>query len=138
MGNYKLHSSVIKNIDTLKSEKLKKAVKDFINYTSVDFGVIHNGAFRTAEMQQELFNQGVSQCDGHINKSKHQSGLAVDIVPYVNNKYTWDRDTCLYLSGQFANYLKMKGIKYINGSDFNGDGDLKNDSWDPCHFEVTE
>ena len=138
MSKYTLHSSVIKIIDTLKSDMLKNAVKDFINYTPVDFGVIKNGGYRTEEEQKELFNKGVSQCDGHIYKSKHQSGLAIDIVPYVNGKYTWDRDTCLYLSGAFRAYCSMKGLSVINGADWNGDGDLKNDSWDVVHFEVKE
>lgn len=138
MSKYTLHTSVIKNINTLKSKTLKKAVKDFINYTPVDFGVINNGAFRTAEEQQDLYNKGVSKCDGYIRKSKHQSGLAVDIVPWVNGEYTWDRDTCLYLSGAFRAYCSLNGINVTNGADWNGDGDLKNDSWDVVHFEVAE
>lgn len=137
-GKFKLHSSVIKNIDTLKSEKLKTAVKDFIDYTPIDFTVLNNGALRTAEMQNELYKKGNSQLDGYKYKSKHQSGLAVDIVPWVDGKPIWERDYVMRLSGAFACFLDMCGIEYINGADWNGDGNLKGDSWDGCHFEVKE
>jgi len=132
---YKLAQSCLENIDTLRDEKLKYLVIDFINVTPVDFGVIKNGAFRTAEKQNQLYKNGVSQLDGYKYKSKHQSGLAVDLVPWVDGKYTWDRDTCLYLAGAFRLFCKMHSYPIINGADWNGDGDLKNDSWDPCHFE---
>jgi peptidoglycan L-alanyl-D-glutamate endopeptidase CwlK len=45
--------------------------------------------FRTAEEQQELYAKGrtedgpiVTYKDGIVRKSKHQLGLAVDVVPY--------------------------------------------------------
>ena len=138
MRKYTLHPSVIKNIDTLKSETLKTAVKDFIDYTPIDFVVLSNGALRSAELQNELYKKGNSQCDGYKYKSKHQSGLAVDIVPWVNNKPTWDRDYVMRLSGAFCSFLNLVGIDFINGADWNGDGDLNGDSWDGCHFEVKE
>ena len=138
MGNYTLHNSVLKTINTIKSEKLRESVKEFINFTPIDFIVPYDGAFRTAEFQNEIFNREnkPSKCDGYKIKSKHQSGLAVDIVPWVNGKPTWERDYVMRLSGAFYTFLKTKGIKFINGGDWNNDGDLKGDSWDGCHFEV--
>ena len=119
-----------------KSKELKQSVKDFINYTPVDFVVLKNGALRTAEMQNELYRIGNSQLDGYKHKSAHQSGLAVDIVPWVDNKPTWERDYVMRLSGAFYSFLKQRGIKFINGADWNDDGNLAGDSWDGCHFEV--
>ncbi len=138
MEKYKLHESVIKNIDTLKSETLKKAVKDFINYTPIDFGVIENGAFRTEEDQNLIFAKTprVTNCDGYTVKSKHQSGLAVDIVPWVNGRYSWDEKHCTGLACAFATYLNMKGIEFVGGYDWNKDGILNEKFYDPCHFEV--
>jgi len=138
MARYTLHESVIKNIDTLKSEALKTAVKDFINYTPIDFTVLSNGALRTPELQNSLFKKGYSQLDGYKYKSKHQSGLAIDIVPWVNGAPTWDRDYLMRLSGAFSCFLKMSNIDHRNGADWNGDGDLTGDSWDCAHFEVKE
>lgn len=137
MSKYKLAQSVINVIDTLKNEELRDAVKDFINYTPIDFGVLSSGGYRTAEEQNVLYKKGVSQLDGYKYKSRHQSGLAVDIVPWVNGKYTWDENACLYLAGAFKTYCNMKGINIINGADWDGDGDLSNNTFiDPCHFEL--
>lgn len=138
MNRFKLHPSVIAIIDTLQSETLKHAVKDFIDYTPIDFGVITNGAYRTAEDQNELFMKSpkVTNCDGYRNKSRHQSGLAVDLVSFVNNQYTWDGKHATGLACAFATYLKMKRIEFIGGYDWNGDGNLNETFYDPCHFEV--
>ena len=140
MSKYTLHKSVIAVIDTLQSEVLKQAVKDFINYTPFDFGVIKNGAFRTAEDQNKLFNKSpkVTNCDGYKYKSRHQSGLAIDLVPYVNGSYTWDKTHCSVLAGAFSTYLNTLGIDYIGGFDWNSDGNLNEKFYDPCHFEVKE
>ena len=59
-----------------------------IQYTAVDFGV--TSGVRTAEEQHELFKRGASQCDGYKKKSKHQSGLAVDVVGYIGPKISWE------------------------------------------------
>jgi len=138
MAKYTLHPSVIKIIDTLHSETLKTAVKDFIDYTPIDFTVLSNGALRTPELQNSLFKKGYSQLDGYKYKSKHQTGLAVDLVPWVNGKPTWERDYIMRLSGAFSAFLKISNIDYINGADWNNDGDLSVDSWDGVHFEVKE
>ena len=82
---YKLHQSVIDILETLRksgnpeSEKLIIAVKKFVTVTPIDFGIIKNGAYRTAQEQNALFNKKphVTNCDGFIHKSFHQSGLAV-------------------------------------------------------------
>lgn len=136
MSKYYLGDKVKEYINTLKSRRLKRAVLDFINYTPVDYVVLYDGAFRSAELQHEKYVQGFSKCDGYKNKSNHQSGLAVDIVPWVNGVPTWDREHVQRLAGAFYVYLKMKGIKFINGGDWNDDGCLVGDSWDGCHFEV--
>jgi peptidoglycan L-alanyl-D-glutamate endopeptidase CwlK len=136
MSKYTLHKSVLKHIDTLKSEELKTAVKDFINYTPIDFVVIESGGLRTAELQNALFKKGYSQLDGYKYKSAHQSGLAVDIVPWVNNEPSWDIKHCTGLACAFASYLNLKGIKFVGGYDWNNDGILNESFYDPCHFEV--
>jgi len=59
-----------------------------IQYTAVDFGV--TSGLRTAEEQHELFKRGASQCDGYEKKSRHQTGLAVDVVGYIGPKISWE------------------------------------------------
>lgn len=138
MSRFVLHSSVIKIIDTLKSERLKFAVKDFINYTPIDFVVIKNGGYRTAEEQNKLFKKvpKVTNCDGYVYKSAHQSGLAVDLVPWVSGKPTWDLEYAKCLGGAFVAYCNMKNIPIKWGGDWSRDGVFQKDDFDPYHFEV--
>jgi hypothetical protein len=142
--NYSLGKKSLKNIDSIvvsgkkASRILAAAVCDFINDTPIDYGVIDNGGFRTTEDQQLLFKKKRSKCDGINKKSYHQSGLAIDLVPWVNKKYTWDRDHCLVLAGAFLSYCNRMEIPVTSGVDWNGDGNIKNDSWDPCHFQIKD
>jgi peptidoglycan L-alanyl-D-glutamate endopeptidase CwlK len=74
------------NVNKILVELTKRA----ITKTPVDFGIIRNGGFRTAEMQAELYSKGRSRCDGYIKVSHHQLGNAVDLIPYIDKKYTWE------------------------------------------------
>lgn len=140
MQKYTLHKAVLKRLDTLKSETLKDLVKGFIHFTPIDFMVISNGAFRTAEEQHELFlkEPKVTNCDGYKLKSAHQSGLAVDLVPWVNGKPTWDKIHTSSLGASFKTYCNMLGVEVIWGGDWDDDGDLKESFFDPAHFQIEE
>ena len=140
--SYSLGKNTTRNLESiLKSGKssskiLVNAVKDFINDTPIDFCIISNGGYRTAETQMELFLAGNSKCDGIKNKSYHQTGLAVDLVPWVDGKMTWDSIHCFYLAGAFMAYCNRLNIPITCGADWNSDGNLKTDSWDPCHMQI--
>lgn len=72
---------------------LQRVVRQAITLTKQDF-CVYDGA-RTAQEQNALFKKGVSQKDGFKNKSNHQItadgyGHAVDLVPWVNGRATWD------------------------------------------------
>ena len=56
----------------------------------IDFGIPRHGGLRTAEEQQQLFNDKASQLDGIVKKSYHQSGMALDVFAYVDGKASWD------------------------------------------------
>lgn len=148
---YSLHSSSIKNLETLlyskapNSRVLVSLVKDFIKVTPIDFAIIRNGGYRTAEEQNKIYQKGrtigakgntVTDCDGYRYKSKHQSGLAVDLVPWIKGAYSWDRDHALVLAGAFIAFCRVKGFNVVSGADWNMDGYIKYDSWDPVHFEI--
>lgn len=143
MRDYVLGERSLKNLNTLnKSGKdssriLIAAVEDFINDTPIDFGIIENGGYRTAEQQKDLFDIGVSKCDGYKKKSFHQSGLAIDLVPWVSGKYTWDKNHAFFLAGAFLSYCNRLKIPVTSGADWDSDGNLK-DGWDPCHFQIKE
>ncbi len=138
---YELGKNTKRNLYTILqsgnhlSSVLVKAVEEFIKVTPIDFCIISNGGYRTAEEQKVLFDKGVSRCDGTTHKSNHQGGLAVDLVPWVDGSMTWEKAHAYYLSGAFIMFCIERGYNVTSGSDWNRDGNLK-DGWDPCHMEI--
>ena len=61
-----------------------------IEKSQVDFGILKLGGMRTAEEQHKLFLEGRSKVDGLVKPTTHQTGMAVDFVPYIDGRYTWD------------------------------------------------
>jgi peptidoglycan L-alanyl-D-glutamate endopeptidase CwlK len=139
---FKLGKASTRNLETLlkskrpESEKMVKLVKEFIKITTIDFCILKTGGLRTAKQQKVLFKKGYSQLDGYKYKSRHQLGLAVDLVPWVRGKASWGTKECFLLAGEFKMFCLMQGVQLISGADFNNDGDLTGDSWDPCHHEL--
>lgn len=78
---------------TAKLNEINPVLKDLaikaLSKSTVDFGIPSTGGKRTAEEQKVLFDKGFSQKDGTIKKSYHQSGNAVDLVPYIDGGFTW-------------------------------------------------
>ncbi len=52
---------------------------------------------RTAEEQNRLFQKGRSKADGYDRKSYHQTGKALDVIPYVNGNKTYPDTEYFYL-----------------------------------------
>ena len=69
---------------------LRGLVIETIKVTRQDFGIIKGGGFRTAELQNYYYKIGTSTKDGYKKLSYHQSGLAVDLIPWNGKKYTWE------------------------------------------------
>lgn len=63
---------------------LVAVVKRAILITDMDF-VVYDGK-RSAKEQNRHYKNGVSQLDGYKKKSYHQSGNAVDLVPYIKGR----------------------------------------------------
>lgn len=146
MGKFKLGKNTRENLESIlksgnpASKILVEAIEDFMETSCpIDFCILKGGGFRTPEDQKSMFDRGVSKCDGYTNKSEHQKGLAVDLVPWINGKPSWHRDSCFYLAGAFISYCRERGIPVTSGSDWDGDGNLKEgDSWDPCHMQIKD
>jgi peptidoglycan L-alanyl-D-glutamate endopeptidase CwlK len=63
---------------------LVEVVRRALSICPVDFGV-HDG-IRTEAEQRALFNAGASR----TMESRHLTGHAVDLVPYINGKMRWE------------------------------------------------
>ncbi len=71
-------------------ELLQELAEKCIQKSPYDFGITSTGGLRTAEQQRVLFDTGTTHCDGVKIKSYHQSGKALDLIPYIGGSYTWE------------------------------------------------
>lgn len=124
-----------------------------ISISPVDFGILETGGERSAEMQNSIFKQGFSGCDGYTKKSYHQSGNALDLVPYINGKYTWSNKQA-FIDIYYAFVEAEKQLRHIymipdeihfhhglfwNWKDLDNDGELEITDklgWDASHIEI--
>lgn len=102
-----------------------------IKISKVDFGIPEFGGKRTHFDQRELFDRGASKCDGTKIKSKHQSGLALDVYAYVDGKASWDTE-----------HLTMVAVAMLQAASRLGHrlawGGLWTSFVDMPHFELLE
>lgn len=80
---FRLGSRSLKNLEGVHPD-LVKVVQRAIQITKQDFAVIEG--LRTLERQKELLAKGVSK----TLRSRHLTGHAVDIVPWVDGSVSWD------------------------------------------------
>lgn len=107
-----------------------------------DFGIPQHGGKRTGDEQNLLFLDGLSQKDGYLKLSKHQSGEAFDIYAYINRKASWDKDDLEALSLHIRWIAKTRyNIILIWGGDWDNDGirvdkDGNESFFDGGHFQI--
>ncbi len=83
MGQFKLGKTSLRELDGVHAD-LVAVVQRAIALTAQDFSV-HDG-IRTLADQQRLVAKGASQ----TLDSRHLTGHAVDLVPYINGKLRWE------------------------------------------------
>jgi len=121
-----------KKLKTLKP-KLAEVLTELSKI--VDFTIIEG--VRTPERQKELLAQGKSTTlnSKHIADPKDGLSSAVDIIV---NPIKWDDSARnYYFAGFVRGYAEAKGVKLRNGSDWDGDFDVKDQTFnDLVHFEL--
>lgn len=140
---------------------LQKVMLYAITRSDIDFGISYG--LRTVEEQFELYKKGrslingkwvvdktkggiVTQKDGINNKSKHNTGEAVDIFMVFpnNNGESYNRFALCYVAGivrSASEELYAKGViknKVTWGANWDSDGDFLFDHTfvDMPHFEI--
>lgn len=129
----------------------QKLAQKIISRVIYDLSVLNTGGLRTAEMQYDIFIAGNSGCDGYKKKSYHQSGLAIDFVPYIDGKNTWKNGLAFLTNAKtiFECWDEMVAAGenqdyYLHWGGYWGDKDLDGDNlleitdklgWDMAHFE---
>ena len=88
---FKLGRTSKKNLKGI-DERLYSLVERTIAKSKIDFGIPEYGGLRTPQEQNNLFHRRpkVTNLDGFINKSYHQTGKAFDIFAYDGKKACWD------------------------------------------------
>lgn len=96
---------------------------------------------RTEEQQEDMVRRGYSRL--HFPKSKHNKypSLAIDAVPYYANhdpKIDWqDMEKFCYFGGIVKGIASQMGIKVRWGGDWDGDNNLRDQTWmDLPHYEL--
>jgi peptidoglycan L-alanyl-D-glutamate endopeptidase CwlK len=117
----KLSRRSLQNIDFIEPE-LAIVIGMVLARGNVDFTVI--SGFRTAEEQNKMFAKGVSKLDGYENKSYHQSGMAIDFIPYPFNGWD-DKESFRKVWDELAYCARYLGFKHGKHID-----------WDGGHFEI--
>lgn len=102
--------------------KLRRVVERAIQITEQDF-TVHDG-LRTIQEQKEYVKKGVSK----TMKSKHLTGRAVDLVPYINGQLRWEEEPCRKIAAAVKAAAKELGVKVEWGYDLWG--------WDMPHYQL--
>lgn len=131
-----------------RSEKSLEGVHPLMDFLAravvAEFDCTVTDGFRTEAEQMKLYANGrtnskpiVTNCDGVVKKSNHQSGRAIDMVPYpVDYK---DTDRMAYFAGYVKGTAMKLGIKITWGGDWDNDTELKDNRFrDWPHFELDE
>ncbi|MGB5850230.1 MAG: M15 family metallopeptidase [Ignavibacteriaceae bacterium] len=134
---YQYSKSSLKKLESTHPD-LQHLFKQVIKV--IDCTIIYG--LRTLEQQKDLYAQGrtrpgriVTNLDGIIKRSKHQDGLAVDVVPYPID---WEnRERFVYFAGVVKGIAGTMNIKIRWGGDWDGDNELSDQTWmDLPHFEL--
>jgi peptidoglycan L-alanyl-D-glutamate endopeptidase CwlK len=134
--SYALSSSSKKNRHGV-DERLIRISDRAIEITLIDFGHGRDAGKRLASRQNELFRDGASECDGYIDESFHQTGLALDFYAFINGKASWEREHLAMVACAFLQAASELGIKIKWG------GLWKSKShpfygWDMPHIQLDE
>lgn len=141
----------VQNINTV-NVVLQILAQKIIIEVSYDIGILDSGGFRTASEQNKIFKAKNSECDGYHKKSYHQTGMAIDFVPYVDGKFTWSNKKAFLSNAktilEMWEEMKKSGRAkdyYLHWGGYWGDKDLNNNKlleitdklgWDMAHFEL--
>jgi peptidoglycan LD-endopeptidase CwlK len=110
-----------------------------IKRTPIDFGVAWMGGKRTEEEQNQLFNEGYSECDGYEKISKHQTGDAIDLNVFVGSKLIENKEMLCVIAGVMFAAAAELNTEIRWGLDWNMNGDIRDNKFnDIYHFEIHE
>ena len=103
--------------------QLAFVVTEAIKISQQDFSVTEG--VRTMQRQKQLVAKGASK----TYRSYHLNGLAVDLVPYVGGKLSWDEKYFPAIHDAMVTVIKKHNLNIDNGFDLW--------KWDMPHWQMT-
>ena len=116
--------------------KLRELAIRALAESKYDISIIDG--LRTTEQQQELFAKGASEADGVMRLSAHQSGRAIDVLPWVAGKDMWDysdvevRAIWAEVHRAFMRTARLMGLPIEMGVTYT----MKDGSYDYPHIQL--
>ena len=108
---YKMHKFGIKSESKLSTCHvwLQKILRLALTRSRIDFGIAYGK--RSDEEQYKMYQEGKSQCDGKIKKSKHQVQYPEDLSDAADI-YLWHPDEELRkkMNNDFSNLSYVAGV----------------------------
>lgn len=105
-------------------DRLVQIANAALKISKIDFGIPGDGGIRTAERQNELYQDSKSKCDGYNNKSYHQTGRALDFYAYVDGKASWNELHLAMVATAFLQSAAILGYKLEWGGLFRNFKDM--------------
>ena len=121
---------------SLADESLQEVVSLAIKWGIIDFAVTES--YRDKLTQNRYFNEGKSKIPWPNGKHNSVPSQAVDLVPVVNGKISWDSRHCLVLAGVILSAGEALGVTIRWGGNWDMDGEpvTDQDFQDLVHFEI--
>ena len=135
--NYRFGTKSLKRIEGVDDE-IVECAKRALARSRYDMTIPWMGGLRTAEEQRDIFDEGHSKCDGYEVKSHHQSGLAIDVIPYVTDgrdPYSMTREMNHFARLMLEEWQSMLMECNASGIMVWG-GTFGRTGWDKPHFEI--
>ena len=111
--------------------QLVEMVHAVFRRTSIDFCMINDGGVRSQKTADANALSGVG-----VSNSRHLTGHAVDLVPYIDGRPKWDRAACIEISKVVFEVCDELGILIRWGADWDNDGKTEKGEYDFVHYEI--
>lgn len=128
-----------RELETVK-EELRAVCKRALGYGVMDATVVQGR--RSKEKQNEYYKNRKSKVkwpnSKHNVRDENDLAKAVDVVPYVNGKISWNQKHCLVWAGLMLGAAAELGIAVRWGGNWDCDGEIVTDQRfnDLVHFEL--
>lgn len=135
MTNFKLSDNSKKNREGI-DDRLIRISDRAIQITTIDFGHGSTAGLRSYEVQNDLFREEKSKCDGYAKISGHQEGLALDFYAYIYGKASWDNTHLAMVATAFLQAASELNIAIAWGGLWAVEESLY--GWDMPHIELKD